>query len=100
MKYSIYDLYDGICTCKQYYDQFEKPDTLEVGKTYKQDGVIYPLYYKILWADEKTAIAEVVGDGNNGHNVGQRDLFYNSGNMLGWKYNDNRDEYRLQEIND
>ena len=98
MKYSLSDYYDGECTAKQYYDQFDKPKTLVVGETYVQSGSIYPMYFKILWTDEEVAVGVVVKDGNGGTNIGEREMFYNKGYIIGWRYKDNRSSYRLKEI--
>jgi len=98
MKYTQSDMFDGVCTTAQYYDQFEKPSRLEVGKVYRQKGFVYYCDYLVVWADDVSAVGEIVRDGNGGSNVGQRDLFKNSGSMLGWRVRDQRSDMRLTEI--
>lgn len=98
MKFKYSDIFDGECTVEEYYGQFEKPKCLAIGETYRQNSSIYHKDYRIIWADEKTAIGEVVSDGNCNSNVGERVMFDNSELRRGFKHSDTRPCYRLVTI--
>lgn len=98
MKYKHEDIFEGLCTARQYYDQFEKPLRLEVNKIYRQKGFIYYCDYIIVWADARSAVGEAIRYGSGNSNVGERSLFINSSYKLGWKVGDNRPNMRLIEI--
>ena len=94
-KYTNSDIYDGVCTSKQYADQFLSVIP-EVGKTYLQNpGKWDEKEYTIVFADDKIAI----GVAKDTFIKGTTDytLFYSSGIYAGWKYQDTaRPSYRLQ----
>lgn len=85
-------------TIKGYYQQWKtaKP---ELGKTYKVVGSgIITEYVEIIAIVDQVAIGKVVRDTNNGSSVGKLSMYYLEGNMMGWKYQEQRSGYRLQEI--
>ena len=101
LKYSSIDLYDGYCTAKQYYDQFDTARDLQVGKQYKNNvGCFMETIWEIVAIHDRVALAIEIKGPNTA--VGINDnycLFIKNGNMAGWKYNDNRASYRLRELN-
>lgn len=86
---------DNDLPIKQYYEQFETPKTLEVGKVYRSKGYIYWIDYKILYIGEGVALGLEVANGNGNFSVGKKELFYSDGYRLGWKYDDFRPVFRL-----
>lgn len=84
---------------RNYYLQWE-PVTLEPGKTYYQaKGTWQEKQYRVLVIVDDVAVCEIVSDDNT-HGMsrnGKKCLFYTSGHLGGWKYEDARSIYRLQE---
>lgn len=80
-----------------YYDQFTTAKNLEVGKVYRQEKSIYTKYWKILFVGEGVAVGVVVSDTNGNSNKGEKCLFTTQGLFEGWKYGDQRWNYRLVE---
>jgi len=99
MKYSDSDLYDGVCTAVEYWEQFDMP-RLKVGGLY----VVQPNHwaqeiYRIIYIDETVALAELI----EGLRVGGvlppcKKLYQSSGLARGHKCGDNRTCYRLQAL--
>lgn len=80
-----------------YYKQYNSPISLEVGKTYRQPGAVYYRDYKIVFVGEGVALGVEVSNGNGNFNLGHKGLFYAEGHNIGWKYQDNRPPFRLEE---
>jgi hypothetical protein len=79
-----------------YYAQY-KGATLEVGKTYRQNGMVYWVDFKIVYVGEGVALGMEVANGNNSYGIGGKCLFVAEGIMSGWKYKDQRPQYVLKE---
>ena len=80
-----------------YYNQFDRPDKLEVGKVYYQHSGIYWQHYLIVYVGHGVALGVEVNNGNGNSNVGEKELFYAEGILRGFKYNDARRPcYRLR----
>ncbi len=95
LKYKHDDLLEGYCTAKQYYDQFDTARDLNVGMRYHNNlNSFMCTTYEITYIDDKVALAIEVG----GSSVGSYCLFYSTGNMAGWKYQDSRSSYRLRPL--
>lgn len=100
IKYDYNDIYEGGCTREQYYAQFN-PIKLEIGKTYEVAGSAGKwdaATFLITHIENGVAMAkEQSGTGHNVHGPKYiaYSLFYAE---TGFKYNDNRMYYRLQEI--
>jgi hypothetical protein len=89
-------VYDGEFTWAEYYAQFEtaKP---ELGKTYVvQKGSWAQSFYKIVFMNDQVALG--VRENPFDKTIIEYCLFNGSGLNVGWKYQDPRPEYRLQEI--
>lgn len=92
MKYSLDDYSDGLCTTKQYREQFNPP-AIEVGSVYVQaPGTWYEKHYQILAIDGNVAFAKSTYNKISNKFIGDYSLFNVSD---GWTYNDSRDTYRL-----
>ncbi|CAH9013755.1 hypothetical protein VP496E541_P0132 [Vibrio phage 496E54-1] len=80
-----------------YYKQFPTAKNLELGKVYRQAKSIYTRYWKIIFIGDGVALGVVVSDTNGNCNKGEKCLFTTSGLFEGWKYQDQRWNYRLVE---
>lgn len=84
-------------TFKGYYEQFKNTASdINIGDEF----VVMPDTWqestqKVLFIDEKVALTEEI----KGLSAGRRELYHSSGDMIGWKYQDPRASYRLQNIN-
>ena len=84
-------------TYKGYYEQYKNTaKTINIGDSF----VVMPNNWqeetiKILYTDETVALGVVT----KGCDVGSKSLYHNSGEQIGWRYNDIRADYRLQYIN-
>lgn len=99
LKYdSPLDAYEQTGDGKAYYLQW-KPVTLELGKTYFQaKGTWHEKQYKVLAIVDDVAVCEIINDDVLGMSRnGEKGLFHVSGYRGGWKYQDDRAIYRLQE---
>lgn len=100
LKYnSPFDAYEQTGDGRSYYLQW-KPITLEQGKTYYQaKGSWQEKQYRVLAIVDDIAVCEIVNDDSiyGMSQNGQKCLFYVSGYRGGWKYEDDRSIYRLQE---
>ena len=96
MKYQTSDdAYYATGSRQAYYDQFPTAKDLIVGKTYLMEGLVLPTQVRI------DAIVDNVVVGTHIDRPlcdKQKYLFYATGGMKGWKYQDDRPEYRLQDI--
>ena len=85
---------------KPYFDQFEKPERLEVGKVYHQEniGEWASCDYKIIFIGEGVALGISINSRISKDCNGEKELFYSEGNAIGFKYGDiDRPCYRLIE---
>lgn len=93
--YSFYEFQEATNgTAEQYYAQFNTARVLEVGATY----VVNPGQWDekrvtILWIGDGVAVGREVTDFSKSHG-----LYSAQGLDAGWRYNDNRAEYRLQPM--
>jgi len=99
VKYNYSDISDGVCTAKQYTDQFTSVIP-EVGKTYVQNpGQWNEHKFTILFVDDKIALG--ISKDSIMKGTIEYTMFYSCGAFAGWKYDDTaRPSYRLQEIKD
>lgn len=92
---SPWEAYEQTGSSKAYYEQFLGA-TLEVGKVYTQaKGTWHEKDYKIVFIVDGVALGTCVS--NDKYEKGRKELFYASGIKKGWKYQDDRPVYRLQE---
>lgn len=101
LKFTSSDLIDGYCTPEVYYNQFNTARKLEVGKIYYQSNIgrWAESYYKIVFTDENIAVGvQVSGTSIKAGGSGKYCIFNNKGHSIGWKYQDSRSCYRLQEV--
>lgn len=85
-------------TIDGFYQQWKtaKP---ELNKTYKVIGCgIITEYVQIIALVDKVAVGKVIKDTNSGSQVGKLTMYNIDGNLAGWKYQEFRSGYRLQEI--
>jgi len=92
--YQHSDIFDGGCTKKQYYAQWDTVSP-KVGDTY----VTHPNTWQentveILYVDDVVALGVVT----KGLSKGERTMYHAKGDNAGWKYQDSRVAYRLQNI--
>lgn len=87
---------DNDLPIKDYYAQYEAA-VPEVGKTYRQKGMVYWCDYKIVYVGEGVALGVEVANGNGSFSIGNKCLFTAEGPCAGWKYRDQRPQYLLKE---
>ena len=78
-----------------YYRQWSSVEKLEVGKVYRQEEGIYFVDYEIVHIGHGVALGVEVANGNGNFAIGKKELFSLDPEKMGWKYNDNRPQYRL-----
>ena len=83
---------------KEYYEQFETPKTIEVGKIYRQPNLLYWSDYKIIYAGEGVALGVEVANGNDNYKIGGMELFYWGGIRHGFRYKSDLAHLRLQKL--
>lgn len=95
MKYKYSDVLEGICTYKEYHNQFN-PIQLELNNEYTQHKNKYnEKKFKIIFIDKdnKIAVGKVISNKIGKEFTGDFQLFYAKS---GFKYQDNRiKEYQL-----
>lgn len=93
MNFTSSDYSEGLCTRKQFVDQYS-PIRLEVGKVYQQESELWcHKQYKILYIDNHIAVGICVANSISNRFIGDYEMFYVND---GFKYNDTlRPNYRL-----
>lgn len=92
-----YYFIDNRLPIADYFNQFDRPDKLEVGKVYYQHSGIYWQHYLIVYVGHGVALGVEVNNEHGNFNANSKELFYSEGNMRGFKYNDaDRPNYRLR----
>ncbi len=95
LKYDTSDIYDGVCTEKQYYDQFNTARVLVVGGKYETNvDNFMRKTWEIIYINEDIALAVSVDELSKGDHM----LFNSSGDAAGWRYSDNRPSFRLRPL--
>jgi len=85
-------------SAEDYYKQWKTPKPL-LGSVYIGNNNIIKEIVKIIAIVDKVAIGKVISDDNGGSSLGKLAMYNTTGLNVGWKYGENRPNYRLKEIN-
>ncbi len=81
----------------EYYNQWKKVN-IEVGKVFQMKGACIgePAHIEIIAIVDDVAIGKQINGGSWYEN--KKTMFHATGNKVGWKYQENRYTYRLEEL--